>query len=57
MIYVMSDIHGQAGAFYKMLKKICFSDNDQMYVLGDVIDRGPDGRDQHSCSYQKSLVC
>ena len=43
MIYVMSDIHGQAGAFYKMLKKICFSDNDQMYVLGDVIDRGPDG--------------
>ena len=43
MIYVMSDIHGQASAFYKMLKKICFSDNDQMYVLGDVIDRGPDG--------------
>ena len=43
MIYVMSDIHGQASAFYKMLKKICFSGNDQMYVLGDVIDRGPDG--------------
>ena len=43
MIYVMSDIHGQAGAFHKMLKKIQFSDNDHIYILGDVVDRGPDG--------------
>lgn len=41
--YVMSDIHGQYMAYKKMLEKINFSDNDYLYVLGDVIDRGPDG--------------
>lgn len=41
--YVMSDIHGQHTAYKKMLKKIKFSDDDFLYVLGDVIDRGPDG--------------
>ena len=41
--YVMSDIHGQYYAYNKMLKKIHFSDDDFLYVLGDVIDRGPDG--------------
>lgn len=41
--YVMSDIHGQYLAYKKMLDKIKFSDDDCLYVLGDVIDRGPDG--------------
>ncbi|MGN0345651.1 MAG: metallophosphoesterase [Lachnospiraceae bacterium] len=41
--YVMSDIHGQYKAYEKMLKLIGFSKEDQLYVLGDVIDRGPDG--------------
>lgn len=41
--YVMSDIHGQLTLFNKMLKLINFSDNDKLYILGDVIDRGPDG--------------
>ena len=27
----------------KMLEKIQFSDSDILYILGDVIDRGPDG--------------
>ena len=27
----------------EMLKKIQFSDNDVLYILGDLIDRGPDG--------------
>lgn len=39
----MSDIHGQYMAYRKMLEKINFSDDDFLYVLGDVIDRGPDG--------------
>ena len=39
----MSDIHGQYSLFLKMLKIIKFSENDILYVLGDVIDRGPDG--------------
>lgn len=41
--YVMSDIHGEADRFHAMLEKIPFSPEDTLYILGDVIDRGPDG--------------
>lgn len=41
--YVMSDIHGEADRFHAMLEKIRFSSDDTLYILGDVIDRGPDG--------------
>ena len=41
MIYIISDIHGQYRRYQKVLEKINFSDDDQLYVLGDVIDRGP----------------
>lgn len=40
MTYVVSDIHGQYNLFMKMLKEINFTDNDEMWVLGDVVDRG-----------------
>lgn len=40
MHYVMSDIHGQYDYFLDILKKINFSDEDILYVNGDVIDRG-----------------
>ena len=43
MIYVMSDIHGEYEKYEAMLKQIHFSDQDTLYVLGDVIDRGRDG--------------
>ena len=42
MIYVMSDLHGQYSKFRRMLEKISFSDRDELYVLGDVVDRGPE---------------
>ena len=42
-IYAMSDIHGRYEKFNKMLEKIHFSDNDTLYILGDIIDRGEDG--------------
>lgn len=42
MIYVMSDIHGQYGKYRKMLERISFSDRDELYVLGDAVDRGPE---------------
>ena len=38
--YVMSDIHGEYDKYIKMLEQIGFSDDDTLYVLGDVIDRG-----------------
>lgn len=41
--YVMSDIHGEADRFHAMLEKIQFSNGDTLYILGDVVDRGPDG--------------
>ena len=43
MIYVMSDIHGCFDKYQKMLRRIDFAPEDTLYVLGDVIDRGPDG--------------
>lgn len=41
--YVVSDLHGEAHLFHKLLDQIRFSDEDLLYILGDVIDRGPDG--------------
>ena len=41
--YVMSDLHGQGNLFRAMLAKIAFSRADTLYILGDVVDRGPDG--------------
>ena len=42
MIYACSDIHGQYDYFTEMLSKINFNNEDYMYIIGDVIDRGPD---------------
>lgn len=43
MIYVISDLHGEYEKYIQMLKKIDLKENDTLYVLGDVIDRGNDG--------------
>ena len=43
MTYVLSDIHGQKRRWESILKQIDFQPEDTLYVLGDVIDRGPDG--------------
>ena len=40
MTYVISNIHGNYSKFTEMLDKISFSDNDIMYVLGDIVDFG-----------------
>lgn len=42
MIYAMSDIHGCYQQYKELLEKIHFSEDDILYVLGDVIDRGPE---------------
>ena len=41
--YVISDLHGQYKMFLKLLEKVAFSDADELYMLGDAVDRGPDG--------------
>ncbi len=42
MKYVIADIHGCYTEYKKLLEKIHFSDKDELYVLGDVVDRGPE---------------
>ena len=42
MHYVISDIHGCYEEYIKLLDEIHFSDDDILYVLGDVVDRGPE---------------
>lgn len=39
--YVMSDIHGCFDKFKKMLELINFNKDDELYILGDIFDRGP----------------
>ena len=43
MTYVISDIHGCYEKYRSMLEIIEFTGDDTLYVLGDVLDRGPDG--------------
>lgn len=40
MTYVISDIHGNLDKFNEILEKIKFTDNDLLYVLGDIVDMG-----------------
>lgn len=43
--YAITDIHGCAKTFKKMLVELNFSKKDKLYLLGDYIDRGPDSKD------------
>lgn len=43
MHYVLSDIHGNNAAFDAILTMIDLQPEDHLYIIGDVIDRGPDG--------------
>lgn len=42
-IFLMSDIHGDMSAFLSLLNKVSFNSDDQLFILGDVVDRGADG--------------
>ena len=43
MTYVLSDIHGNLRRFESIMKQIDLPSDDTLYVLGDVVDRYPDG--------------
>ncbi|HBN38791.1 MAG TPA: calcineurin [Ruminococcaceae bacterium] len=50
MTYVISDLHGYPlEKSKKLLEKAKFSDNDFLYILGDVIDRNGDGGVEMLC--------
>lgn len=40
--YVISDIHGCYAEFMELLRRIGFSEDDALFVLGDCVDRGPE---------------
>ena len=40
MRYVMSDVHGEYELFTALLREIGFSDDDELFIIGDVIDKG-----------------
>lgn len=42
MRYLISDIHGCYEEYRELLDKINFSKDDELYILGDSMDRGPD---------------
>ena len=43
MTYLVSDVHGRLDRLTKLLKEIAFGAEDELYILGDAADRGPDG--------------
>jgi serine/threonine protein phosphatase 1 len=42
--FAISDIHGCLKSFQALLEQIKFGKEDELYLLGDYIDRGPDSR-------------
>jgi serine/threonine protein phosphatase 1 len=42
--YAISDIHGHSNTFRALLKRLDFSQDDELFLLGDFIDRGPDSK-------------
>ena len=42
MHYIISDVHGCYDEYIELLEKINLSDSDELYILGDAVDRGPE---------------
>ena len=42
--FAISDIHGCLKSFEALLDQLQFSTTDELYLLGDYIDRGPDSK-------------
>ncbi len=40
MRYVLADPHGEYGLFRELLKSVCFGAEDELYICGDIIDKG-----------------
>ena len=45
MTYVMSDLHGCYQKYLQMLEKISFTEDDLLYIVGDVLDYGEETMD------------
>ena len=57
-LYACIDIHGQYSLFQKMLDGISFSDKDTLFIVGDIIDRGPDSIPMlQDIMNRKNVIC
>lgn len=43
MIYAASDLHGCYDKYIKLLEHLSLRENDSLYILGDIVDRGDAG--------------
>lgn len=43
MIYAASDLHGCYEKYIKLLRRLNMTDDDSLYILGDIVDRGSGG--------------
>ena len=42
--FAISDLHGCSKTFIALLDKLALSTSDELYLLGDYVDRGPDSK-------------
>lgn len=49
--YVFSDVHGHFGTLDRLLERVSPSSDDKIFMLGDMIDRGPDPMSVVKCCY------
>lgn len=40
MVYIVSDLHGCYDKYRKLLERLKLTENDSLYILGDIVDRG-----------------
>ena len=40
--YVFSDVHGHRAPLERLLERVSPTDDDRIFMLGDMVDRGPD---------------
>ena len=57
MDYCVSDIHGYYDLFCRLLDKIKFGGGDKLFVLGDIIDKGPNSIRLAKLLFSMSNVC
>ena len=58
MIYVTSDIHGCYDQYLRLIQRLDLKEDDRLYILGDLVDRGDGGIEIiQDVMKRKNVVC
>ena len=58
MIYVTSDIHGCYDQYLRLIQRLELKEDDTLYILGDIVDRGDGGIEIiKDVMKRKNVVC